>query len=95
MNFLHLFFPCVNIFFGTSPVPPLPISFTNGPSLRGTFSATKNISLEKMLEIACRTGAFFIFGTFLAFCRLKKAVYTGIKIEPTKYVNTVTSTRLH
>ena len=48
-----------------------------------------------MLEIACRTGAFFIFGTFLAFCRLKKAVYTGIKIEPTKYVNTVTSTRLH
>ena len=48
-----------------------------------------------MLEIACRTGAFFSFGAFLAFYRLKKAVFTGIKIKPTKYANTVKSTRLH
>ena len=84
-------------FFCTSPAPP-PISFLMVRPLEERFRLLKNLSLdcfEKTLEIACRTGAFFSFGAFLAFCRLKKAVFTGIKIEPTKSGNTVKSTRLH
>ena len=40
--FFHLIFPYANIFFVLRPPPP--ISFANGPSLRGTLSATENIS---------------------------------------------------
>ena len=67
------------------PPPPPAHKFSNG-------------QLSEDVRNSLQNRRFFQFRrTFLAFCRLKKAVFSGIKIEPTKsgIVSTVKSTHLH
>ena len=95
-EFFSFNFPLREYFFCTSPAPP-PISFLMVSPLEERFRLLKKSQLREDVRNSLQNRRFFqIRRAFLAFCRLKKAVFTGIKIEPTKpgIVSTVKSTRL-
>ena len=95
-EFFHLIFPCANIFLYFACPPPPPISFLMVRPLEERFRLLKKSQLRDDVRNSLQNRRFFFsFGAFLTFCRLKKAVFTGIKIEPTKSGNTVKSTCLH
>ena len=94
--FFHLISPA-RMFFCTSPALP-PISFLMVSPLEERFRLLKKSQLREDVRNSLQNRRFFQFRrAFLVFFRFKKAVFTGIKIEPTKsgIVSTVKSTRLH
>ena len=84
-EFFSFNFALREYFFCTTPAPLPPAhKFSNGPFLRGTFSATKKSQLREDVRNSLQNRRFFQFRSFSGVLQVKKAVFTGIKIEPTK-----------
>ena len=76
-------FPLREYFFCTTPAPP-PISFLMVRSLEERFQLLKKSQLREDVRNSLQNRRFFQFRSFSGVLQLKKAVFTGIKIEPTK-----------